>query len=191
MMPSAHTSSGSALLAIDLQSAMTARVDAGVVRAAATAISAARVARILVIFARVAFQPGHPEISPKNRQFASVKERGLYVVGDESTHFDPAVSPTSADVVVAKMRSSAFSGNELQTILRARGTGSLAITGIFTSGAILSTVREAADLDYDLTVLSDACGDVDAQLHDFLLRRVFPAQADVVSVDEWINRIEK
>jgi nicotinamidase-related amidase len=35
------------------------------------------------------------------------------------------------------------------------------LAGISTSGVVLSTIREAADKDYELTVLSDCVRDLD------------------------------
>ncbi|MEU8230952.1 isochorismatase family protein [Actinoplanes sp. NPDC048967] len=51
-----------------------------------------------------------------------------------------------------------------------------------TSGVVLSTLRQAADLDYTLTVLADACLDADPEVRRVLTEKVFPQQADVVTV---------
>jgi nicotinamidase-related amidase len=59
------------------------------------------------------------------------------------------------------------------------------LAGISTSGVVLSTVREAADKDYRLTVLSDGCADMDPEVHTVLLNKVFPRQADVLTTAEW------
>jgi nicotinamidase-related amidase len=53
---------------------------------------------------------------------------------------------------------------------------------------VLSTVRQAADLDYRITVLADGCLDADPEVHRVLTEKIFPRQADVVSVAEWISR---
>jgi nicotinamidase-related amidase len=66
---------------------------------------------------------------------------------------------------------------------------SLVLTGIATSGVVLSTLRHAADLDFGLTVLRDGCADADREVHRVLLEKVFPRQADVVTVDEWVERV--
>jgi nicotinamidase-related amidase len=50
---------------------------------------------------------------------------------------------------------------------------------------VLSTVREAADKDYRLTILADCCGDPDEETHRVLTTKVFTRQADVLSVDNW------
>ena len=47
-------------------------------------------------------------------------------------------------------------------------------------------MREAADKDYQLTVLSDCCADMDAEVHKVLLEKVFLRQADVMPVEQWM-----
>jgi nicotinamidase-related amidase len=59
------------------------------------------------------------------------------------------------------------------------------LSGIATSGVVLSTLRQAADLDYRLVVLADACLDGDPEVHRVLTGKVFPRQADVRTVAEW------
>ena len=56
------------------------------------------------------------------------------------------------------------------------GIESLVLTGIATSGVVLSTVRQAADLDFRLTVLSDGCLDRDDEVHRMLMEKVFPGR---------------
>ena len=65
----------------------------------------------------------------------------------------------------------------------------LVLTGIATSGVVLSTLRQAADLDYKLIVLADACLDGDAEVHRILTEKVFPRQADVLSVESWVQQL--
>jgi nicotinamidase-related amidase len=49
----------------------------------------------------------------------------------------------------------------------------------------LSTLREAADKDYQVTVLSDACADPEPEVHDFLVKNVFPFSGEVFTTNEW------
>ena len=50
---------------------------------------------------------------------------------------------------------------------------------------MLSTLRQAADLDYRLTVLADGCLDADPEVHQVLLGKLFPRQAEVTTIAEW------
>jgi nicotinamidase-related amidase len=87
--------------------------------------------------------------------------------------------------VVTKRRVSAFTGSDLEVVLRGLGVGKLVLTGIATSGVVLSTLRQAADLDYQLAVLADGCLDADPEVHRVLTEKIFPRQAQVTTVAEW------
>ena len=93
-------------------------------------------------------------------------------------------------MVVTKRRVSAFSGSDLEVVLRAANIDTLVLTGIATSGVVLSTLRQAADLDYRLVVLADACLDADAEMHRVLTEKVFPRQADVLTVNECVEQLK-
>lgn len=87
--------------------------------------------------------------------------------------------------MVTKRRVSAFTGSDLQVLLRALEVGTLVLTGIATSGVVLSTLRQAADLDYQLVVLSDGCLDAEPEVHRVLTEKIFPRQADVRLIADW------
>ena len=76
-------------------------------------------------------------------------------------------------MVVTKRRVSAFSGSDLDMVLRAGAIDALVLSGIATSGCVLSTLRQAADLDFSLIVLSDGCIDSDHESIACCARRCF------------------
>src|SRR6266516_7528180 len=78
-------------------------------------------------------------------------------------------------------------GSDLAVLLTAGNIGTLVLAGAATSGVVLSTVRQAADLDYRLTVLSDGCLDPDPEVHRVLTGKVFPRQASVATAAAWIT----
>jgi nicotinamidase-related amidase len=145
-------------------------------------IAAARAHEIPVIYVVVGFRPGFPEIDPRNKIFGGIRER----LGGGPNEIHPDVAPAPGDVVVTKRRVSAFAGSDLEMVLRAQGIGHLVLTGIATSGVVLSTLRQAADLDFELTVLADACLDGDPEVHRVLTEKVFPRQATVLPVADWV-----
>jgi nicotinamidase-related amidase len=83
---------------------------------------------------------------------------------------------------VAKHRISPFIGTDLETLLRANGIDTLALAGVHTSGAVLSTVRYCGDLDYRLIFVRDCCADPDAEV--MLLDSVIAKQAAVLIAAE-------
>ena len=176
-----------ALLIMDIQQGVMARFtgDDHYLARLREAIAAARGAGIPVIYVTVSFRPGHPEISSRNTTFAAAAAAGRLVQGDPATDIHPAVAPQAGEVVVIKRRVSAFAGSDLAVVLRAGGIDTLVLAGVATSGVVLSTLRQAADLDYQLTVLSDGCLDADPEVHRVLTEKVFPRQASVVTVVQW------
>jgi nicotinamidase-related amidase len=184
-----------ALLVMDMQNGVVGRYPDGsgpLLEAVGRAAVAARAAGVKVIFVRVAFRAGAPEISARNRTFSAIASSGvLGTMGDDdpATQIHDALAPQPGDVVVTKRRVSAFVGSDLDVVLTSLDVRSLVLTGIATSGVVLSTLRQAADLDFDLTVLRDGCADADPEVHHVLLDKVFPRQAAVLGVDEWIETL--
>jgi len=150
-------------------------------------IAAAREKKIPVIYVVVGFRPGAPEVSANNKSFSGMKERLGSVNMDEFMAVHPQIAPADDEVIVVKRRVSAFAGSDLEVILRSKGIQHVVLTGIATGGVVLSTVREAADKDYRITVLADCCADGDAETHQLLTTKVFIRQADVITVDEWVK----
>jgi|SRR5579871_2950520 len=177
-----------ALLVMDMQSLIVGMIpdSASLLQNVRKAIDVARAKKIPVIYVTVAFRPGFPDVSPNNRMFQAIKGMGAVFAGPEGAAIHPDLKPTENDVIVIKRRVSAFAGSDLEVVLRSQGIQHLVLCGIATSGVVLSTVREAADRDYRLTVLSDGCADREPDVHDLLLTKVFPRQADVITVEEWL-----
>lgn len=177
-----------ALLLMDLQhSLLSALPDPGrILGAAQRAQRAALDADIREIHVRVAFTPeDHAAVPPHNKAFAPVAEAGGLAATEPENDVHPALRETregEAALTVTKTRVSAFSTGSLDPLLREQGIDTLVLGGIFTSGVVLSTVRDAADKDYRILVLSDVCADPDPQLHDTLMESLLPMQADVIDV---------
>jgi nicotinamidase-related amidase len=188
-----QTHSHTALLVMDVQAGIVTRFaqTGDLLERINTAITAARAAQIPVIYVVVAFRPGYPEISPRNKSFSVIKQQQSSLqAAMTATEIHPAIAPQPTDIVVTKRRVSAFSGSDLEVVLRAQGISHLALCGIATSGVVLSTLREAADKDYQLTVLSDCCVDGDEEVQRVLLSKVFPRQAEVVTAEAWSERLK-
>lgn len=171
---------------MDLQRSIVERYPStGVLERAAAAADVARAAGIPVVHVRVAFREGAPEIADSNRRFAAAKARATLGEDAPETRIADPVAPRPGEPVVVKRRVSAFAGSDLAVLLRSLRAERLVLAGIATSGVVLSTCVEAADLDFDLVVLSDACADADPEVHRVLLEKVFPKQAAVLTVEGW------
>jgi nicotinamidase-related amidase len=90
------------------------------------------------------------------------------------------------DLFIAKHRSSAFFGTNLDMLLRSNGISSVLFTGCTTEGCLESTVRDAGFLDYFPVVVEDGVNSDVAELHEASIRVMRAYRADVVMADEAI-----
>lgn len=178
-----------ALLVMDMQPAILANLpdSEALVENVAKAIIVARNKNIPIIYATLGFKNGASEISTNNKTFASTREHINNINFEEFTKVHPALTPQEKDIHVIKRRISAFTGSALEVVLRSKEIKHLILTGYATSGIVLSTLTEAADKDYKITVLSDGCADRDEEVHRVLTTKVFLRSADVSTIEEWKN----
>ena len=106
-----------------------------------------------------------------------------------ATQVHDRIAPQDGDIVVRKTRVGPFGTTDLDEQLRARGIDTLILAGISTSGVSLSAVRDGHDRDYRLIVVSDLCADPEPELHAFLIERIFPRQAEVITSEELDRRL--
>ncbi|MGH9095799.1 MAG: cysteine hydrolase family protein, partial [Acidimicrobiales bacterium] len=174
-----------AVLLMDFQAGILDRfgTDPGLVSRINATAEAARSAGLPVLWIKVGFRPGYPEVSGRNRSFSAITTSRMFTDTDPGADLHSDLEVRDTDVVVVKKRVSAFSGSDLDLVLRAAEVDSLALAGIATSGVVLSTIRQAADLDFRLTVLADGCLDGDEEVHRVLVEKVFPRQAEVTTVE--------
>jgi nicotinamidase-related amidase len=181
------------LLVMDYQPAILTNVtDAdGLLANMATAIQTARDSGMQIGYVRVAFRDADYAAMPAtNKNFKAIADnRRMHHEAPETAVHD-AVAPQPGDIVVRKTRVGAFSTTDLDQQLRERKIDTLVLAGITTSGVVLSTVREAADRDYQLYVLEDGSADRDQEVHDVLTKKVFPRQANVISIADLPQLLE-
>jgi nicotinamidase-related amidase len=177
-----------AVLSIDMQAGVVSVYvkDSGLVGRASEILRTARQAGVRVVHVKVAFRPGVPEASPRNRFLSAVKASAphqRFFQGDSGA-IHPDVAPSGDDLVVTKSRVSAFAGTDLDLVLRANDIQTLIVFGIATSGAVISTALHAADADYRVVIVKDCCADLDEAAHACLVEKVLPNQATVISADD-------
>jgi nicotinamidase-related amidase len=152
---------------------------------------AARNSGAMVIHVVVGFQLGYPEVSGQNSVFSSLKAAGLFGPGHPTGDICPELTPQPGDVVVTRQRVSAFTGTNLDMILRSNNIDTLLLTGIRTPGVVLSTLLHAADMDYRVVVVNDGCSDKDPEVQRVLMEKIFPLHAKIATVEECIGAIPR
>ncbi|WP_428230889.1 cysteine hydrolase family protein [Flavobacterium sp.] len=178
-----------ALLVMDMQLGILSNFPnpENIIRNVAQAIENARSKNIPVIYATLGFKNGASEISSNNKVFAATKEHISNIDLKEFSKIHPELAPQENDIHVIKRRVSAFTGSELEIILRSKEIKHIVLSGVATSGIVLSTTTEASDKDYKISILSDACADRDEEVHRVLTTKVFLRHANVLTIEEWKN----
>ncbi len=176
-----------ALLVMDVQKGTVSRLkDAtAFIDSVTNAIKTARGNKIPVIYIVVGFRKGYPEVSHYNKSFSIIKEGTMNLDMESAMQVHESIKPQEGDIVITKKRVSAFTGSDLEVVLRSLEIKHIVLSGIATSGVVLSTLREAADRDYTITVLSDCCADADEEVQRVLTTKIFPRQAEVITSGEW------
>ena len=186
----------SAVLSLDYQSGIVsiyAKDNESLLARVGSVLKQARISEMCVIHVQVGFRRGLPEVSPRNTLLNAIKtsEKHRQLFEGTAGAIHPTVGPIGDDIVVTKHRVSAFTGTDLDMILRAKDIDTLILFGIGTSGVVLYTVLHAADTDYRIVVIKDCCADLDAEAHACLVEKVFPRYATVVSASEFLGGVRK
>ena len=83
-----------------------------------------------------------------------------------------AIAPAEDEIVLPKTSSSVFISTNIDYVLRNLGVRQLAIAGLVTDQCIESAVRDACDLGYLVTLVTDACATYSQKRHDNTLRAI-------------------
>jgi len=119
-----------------------------------------------------------------------VKGKMHVIAGDKSSEVLAELEPKPEDYYIVKYRWSAFFQTYLDLALRARAIDTIIISGGSTDVGVASTLYSGRDLDYNMIVVSDACGTSHNQrAHDTLMELIFPRMARVRSTDEVLKMI--
>jgi ureidoacrylate peracid hydrolase len=89
--------------------------------------------------------------------------------GSQDARVLDEVSPVSDEMVFRKTSSSVFISTNIDYVLRNLEVRSLIVTGIMTDQCVESAVRDACDLGYLVTLVTDACTTDSPERHEHSL----------------------
>ena len=82
------------------------------------------------------------------------------------------LAPEGDEIVLPKTSSSVFVSTHIDYLLRNLGVRQLVIAGLVTDQCVESAVRDACDLGYLVTLVTDACATYAQERHDASLRAI-------------------
>ena len=99
------------------------------------------------------------------------------------------IAPKGDEIVFPKSSSSVFVSTHIDYVLRNLGVKHLVISGLITDQCVESAIRDACDLGYLVTEVTDACLTYTQERHDHSLRTIKGYCRQITSVD-LIDEIE-
>ena len=119
-----------------------------------------------IIFIKVGFHAEYQECPNHSPVFSKVKNLGALQLNTWGTNFHDDIQKEENDLTLVKHRVSAFYATSLEAFLNAQQIERLIICGVSTDMAVQTTAREAHDRDYQVVIVSDACGAANTVLHE-------------------------
>ena len=138
----------------------------------AEAIRKAREAGVKIGYVRIGFSADYRECPPNSRIFQGAKKAGMFKLGDWGTEVHPALAPQPGDFDIIKHRVSPFYATSLEAILQAQQIKRLYVSGVSSSGAVLSAAKDGHDRGYDLFILDDCCCALNDAQHQAVIDQV-------------------
>jgi gluconolactonase len=160
-----------------------------VVENVARLAAAARSVGVPVIHVHFVVDPGAPGTKQNAGLYRAVKETNALVRGTWGAAAAPGVEPQEGDIVVEKMRTSAFYNTRLMTLLQGFGTEAVIVTGAWTHMSIEHTARYGADAGFRMIVINDACSSINDEWHNAGLNYALTAIGEVASLEQAIEAL--
>ncbi len=110
--------------------------------------------------------------------------------GSAEACFLEEVAPVGDEIVINKTASGVFSSTNLHYVLTNLGVSSLYVVGVYTNECVETTVRDACDLGYLVTMVDDCCATVTPELHEATVKNLRNRYARVVDADAAMTEIE-
>jgi gluconolactonase len=121
---------------------------------------------IPVIHVHYIVEEGAPGLKLNAPLFQGVKDANALVRGTWGAAPADGLEPQEGDLVVEKMRMSAWQGTKLETLLAGLGRDTIIVTGAWTNMSIEHTSRTGADKGFFMVVPEDGCSTMNADWHN-------------------------
>jgi len=141
-----------------------------------------------IVHVRIAFREDYADLARNMPIMQRTEQIGAVREGHWGSAFFDGLAPVSSprEFVVTHKRVSGFYGTELEPLLRLLQAQRLVVAGVATHSVVESTVRDAADRGFEVSVLSDVCAAADRAAHEASLASM-RLIAGVVSLDDYLK----
>lgn len=155
----------------------------GVLDTAARLLDGARDAGATIVYTRVAWQPGYPDLHVNSPLLGVVAQSKCLEDGTPGAAITGELTPREGDTIITHQRVGGFHDSDLDATLRARGIDTVVFTGVATNASVEGTARVASDLGYRTVVVADACSAASDATHAASLESL-GLLAEITTTDE-------
>ncbi|WP_051790882.1 cysteine hydrolase family protein [Amycolatopsis jejuensis] len=118
------------------------------------------------------------------------RQRGMLIPPDSrDAEFVAAVAPVPGELVFDKTTSGMFAGTAVEATLRRIGVTTLVFTGVALTNCVETSVREAADRDFDCVLVPDATAAFSKEMYDASLRVLGDSYARLATTGEILGQL--
>lgn len=120
------------------------------------------------------------------------KRLGLHAApGSKEADFLEQVAPLDNEIVINKTASGVFTSTNIEYILRNIGINALFVVGVYSNECVSTAIRDACDLGFYVTLISDACATVTPDLQNATITTMKDRYARVLTTNEAIAEIQQ
>jgi gluconolactonase len=150
---------------------------------------ACRAAGVPVIHVWFVVEDGAKALKLNAPLFAGVRESHALVRGSWGVEPVPGLERQPGDLLVEKMRMSAWQDTILESLLRGLARDQVIVTGAWTNMSIEHTARSGADKGYFMFVPEDCCSTMNADWHNASINYALQNVSTVTSCDAVVMAI--
>lgn len=120
------------------------------------------------------------------------KRLGLHAPpGSKEAEFIEQVAPQGDELVINKTASGVFTSTNMEYLLRNMGINGLFVVGVYSNECVSTAIRDACDLGFYVTLISDGCATVTPELQNATITTMKDRYARVLTTAEAIAEIRE
>lgn len=111
--------------------------------------------------------------------------------GSKEAEFLEQVAPIDDEIIVNKTASGVFNSTNIEYVLRNLGVTGLFVVGVYSNECVSTAIRDACDLGFHVTLISDATATVTPELQNATITTMKDRYARVLSTSEALEELQE
>jgi nicotinamidase-related amidase len=111
--------------------------------------------------------------------------------GSKDAEFLEEVAPVGDEIIIDKTASGVFNSTNIEYVLRNLGVTGLFMVGVYSNECVSTAIRDACDLGFHVTLISDGCATVTPELQQATITTMKDRYARVMTTDEALAELNE